>query len=45
MKNIEKELRDVLMMQQTQDMMKDNDEAVLQDFFVKLILQKNQDHF
>ena len=38
MKNIEKELRDVLMMQQTQDMMKDNDEAVLQDFFVKLIL-------
>lgn len=43
MKNIESELRDVLMMQQTQDMMKDTDEASLQDFFVKLILQKDQD--
>lgn len=40
MKNIEKELRDVLMMQQTKDMMKDNDdEAVLNDFFVKLNLK------
>lgn len=45
MKNIEKELRDVLMMQQTQDMMKDNDEVAVQDFFVKLILQKDQEQF
>ena len=40
MKSIQKELINVMMMEQTKDMMKDNDDDV-SDFFVKLIFEKN----